>query len=165
METNKLNTESALKFLGIIFLIGMVWFFIFTVFKTNNHYLGVLMKEQEEKFDFKREGFGTMEGFKNLEAKGAELKKKINKTKDDKNINQDKAGISKSASDDLKDDVSEYLRYEVENLNAKAVLELLNLDNKHKNDTSKFKVVEKLLKQREVTVKVEKIFNGVKVNF
>tara|TARA_B110000444_G_C18829824_1_gene592521 strand:- start:99 stop:596 length:498 start_codon:yes stop_codon:yes gene_type:complete len=165
METNKLNTESALKFLGIIFLIGMVWFFIFTVFKTNNHYLGVLMKEQEENFDFKREGFGTMEGFKNLEAKGIDLKKKINKTKDDKNINQDKAGISKSASDDLKDDVSEYLRYEVENLNAKAVITLLNLDNKHKNDTSKFKAVEKLLKQREVTVKVEKIFNGVKVNF
>ena len=165
METNKLNTESALKFLGIIFLIGMVWFFIFTVFKTNNHYLGVLIKEQEENFGFKREGFGMMEGLKNLEAKGTELKKKINKTKDDKNINQDKAGISKSASDDLKDDVSEYLRYEVENLNAKAVLALLNLDNEHKNDTSKFKEVEKLLKQREVTVKVEKIFNGVKVNF
>jgi len=163
METNKLNTESVLKFLGIIFLIGMIWFFIFTVFKTNNHYLGVLMKEQEEKFDYKREGFGTMEGFKNLEAKSVELIKKINKIKDDKSINQDKAGISKSASDDLKDDVSEYLRYEVENLDAKAVLALLDLDNKHKNNTSKFKQVEKALKHRDIAAKIEKIFNGVKV--
>ena len=163
METNKLNTESVLKFLGIVFFIGMVWFFIFTVFKTNNQYLGILMKEQEEKFDYKREGFGTMEGFKNLEAKSIELIKKINKTKDDKSINQDKAGISKSVSDDLKDDVSEYLRYEVENLDAKAVIALLDLDNKYGSGSSKFKVVDKLLKQRDMVAKVEKIFNGVKI--
>ena len=88
------------------------------------------MKEQEDKHDYKREGFGTMEGFKSLEAKGIELKKKINKMKDLKKTNQEKAGISSDASDDLKDDVSEYVRYEIENLGAKAVLELLNLDKK-----------------------------------
>ena len=163
METNKINTESVLKFLGIVFLIGMVWFFIFTVFKTNNHYLGVLMKEQEDKHDYKREGFGTMEGFKSLEAKGIELKKKINKMKDLKKTNQEKAGISSDASDDLKDDVSEYVRYEIENLGAKAVLELLNLDKKHMTNNSRFNAVEKLLKQRDMAIKVEKIFNGVKI--
>jgi len=163
METNKLNTESVLKFLGIVFFIGMVWFFVFTVFKTNNQYLGILMKEQEEKFDYKRESFGTMEGFKNLEAKSIELIKKINKSKDDKSINQDKAGISKSVSDDLKDDVSEYLRYEVENLDAKAVISLLDLDKKYSTDGARFKAVEKIIKQRDMVAKVEKIFNGVKI--
>ena len=163
METNKLNTESVLKFLGIVFFIGMVWFFVFTVFKTNNQYLGILMKEQEEKFNYKRESFKTMEGFSNLGAMGTELKTKINKINDEKKTNQEKSGISKSTSDDLKDDVSEYAKYEVDNLGAKAVIAFLDLDKKYSTDNARFKAVEKIMKQREIAAKVEKLFNGIKI--
>tara|TARA_X000000368_G_scaffold311051_1_gene248907 strand:+ start:180 stop:665 length:486 start_codon:yes stop_codon:yes gene_type:complete len=160
MEVNKLNTESVLKFLGVVFFIGMVWFFVFTVFKTNNQYLGILLKEQEDKLDYRREGFGTMEGYQNLKSKGVEMKQKINKLKDDKEINEKKAGISRDASDDLKDDVSEYIRYEIENLDALAVIELLNLEKTHSRDNSRFKAVEKILKRRDMVKQIEKSFNS-----
>ena len=157
MEVNNLNTEHLLKFLGIIFFIGMVWFFVFTVFKTNNHFLGILLKEKEEETDYRREGF---EGYQNLKTEGTEVKRKINKKKEEKENNEKKAGISKDASDDLKDDVSEYIRYEIENLDSLAVIELLDLEKKHDKESQKFFAINKILKKRDNMKQLEKIFNS-----
>jgi len=158
MEVNKLNTESVLKFLGVVFFIGMVWFFVFTVFKTNNQYLGILLNEQKDNQEYKNDG--TIEGYRNLKSKGIDIKRKINKIKDNKEENEMKSGMDSGSSDDLKDDISEYLRYELKNLEALSVIEILNLDGKHSNDNSRFKAVEKILKKRNNVKEIEKIFNS-----
>ena len=65
--------------------------FYFCYFKTNNQYLGILLNEQKDNQEYKNDG--TIEGYRNLKSKGIDIKRKINKIKDNKEENEMKSGM------------------------------------------------------------------------
>jgi len=146
---NTIDSPILLKFLGILFLIGMFWYFVFVVFKTNNHFLATLLKEGDRE---------SREGFKNLKSKSDDLMKKIARAKDDKESYEDMVGLSLASSDDLRKKVSNYLRIEIDSLGAQATLALLNLDGKKKE---KYKQLDKLLSRRENVRTLQKLYDDL----